>query len=150
MFFLWNPESRKISLLESEMLGFGIRNTGQGVRSPSNDWNPESKTGIKYLKSGIHGVEARIQDCLAWINRVEIRLLDSLNSIRVLQCMYCLLTTYFLDTNSCIKTFHMNITLCIKVYTCMSVTRIHQESLFTFKTTFSIAFIKMKSILCNE
>ena len=92
MFFLWNPESRKILLLESEMLGFGIRNTGQGVRSPSNDWNPESKTGIKYLKSGIHGVEARIQDCLAWINRVEIRLLDSLNSIRVLhaQCMYCL------------------------------------------------------------
>ena len=48
MFFLWNPESRKILLLESEMLGFGIRNTGQGVRSPSNDWNPESKTGIKY------------------------------------------------------------------------------------------------------
>ena len=125
MFFLWNPESRKILLLESEMLGFGIRNTGQGVRSPSNDWNPESKTGIKYLKSGIHGVEARIQDCLAWINRVEIRLLDSLNSIQVLQCMYCLLTTYFLDTNSCIKTFHTNITLCIKVYTCMSVTRIH-------------------------
>ena len=83
MFFLWNPESRKILLLESEMLGFGIRNTGQGVRSPSNDWNPESKTGIKHLKSGIHGVEARIQDCLAWINRVEIRLLDSLNSIRV-------------------------------------------------------------------
>ena len=81
MFFLWNQESRKIFLLESGMLGFGIRNTGQGVRSPSNDWNPESKNGIKYLNSGIHGVECRIQDCLAWINRVEIPLLDSLNAI---------------------------------------------------------------------
>ena len=81
MFFLWNPESRKILPLESGMLDFIIRNTGQGVRSLSNDWNRESKTGIKCLKFGIHGVESRIQDCLVWINRVEIRLLDSLNSI---------------------------------------------------------------------
>ena len=27
---------------ESEILGFGIRNTAQGIRNPTIDWNPES------------------------------------------------------------------------------------------------------------
>ena len=60
-FCWWNPESGKL-LVESGILGFGIRN-------PSKDLNPESKvpltkTGIQYLESGIQGVESRIQDCL--------------------------------------------------------------------------------------
>ena len=42
-FCLWNPESGKILPMESAILGFRIRNTSQGVRNPSNDWNPESK-----------------------------------------------------------------------------------------------------------
>ena len=25
------------------MLSFGIQNTAQGIRNPTNDWNPESK-----------------------------------------------------------------------------------------------------------
>ena len=60
-FCWWNPESGKL-LVESGILGFGIRN-------PSKDLYPESKvpltkTGIQYLESGIQGVESRIQDCL--------------------------------------------------------------------------------------
>ena len=30
-------------LVESGILGFGIRNTAQGNRNPTNDWNPEPK-----------------------------------------------------------------------------------------------------------
>ena len=52
-------ESGKFFLVESEILGFGIRNTAVGIRNPSStkedpessNWNPES---------GIYGVEFRI------------------------------------------------------------------------------------------
>ena len=37
------PESGKILLMECGILGFGIRNTGQGIWIPTNDWNPESR-----------------------------------------------------------------------------------------------------------
>ena len=37
------PESGKIFLVESGILGFGIRNTAQGIRNPTNDWNLEFK-----------------------------------------------------------------------------------------------------------
>ena len=37
------PESGKILQVELEILGFGIRNTSQGIRNPTNDWNPESE-----------------------------------------------------------------------------------------------------------
>ena len=30
-------------LVESGILGFGTRNTTQGIRKLTNDWNPESK-----------------------------------------------------------------------------------------------------------
>ena len=30
-------------LVESGILGFGIRKTAQGILNPTNDWNPESK-----------------------------------------------------------------------------------------------------------
>ena len=33
---------RKFLLLKSGILGFGIRNTAQGIRNPTNNWNPES------------------------------------------------------------------------------------------------------------
>ena len=50
---------------ESGNLGFGIQNTAQGIRNPTNDWNPESKlpltkTGIQYMESAIHCVGSRI------------------------------------------------------------------------------------------
>ena len=40
-----------------------------GIRNPSEDWNPESKSHWQWLESsswesGIYGVESRIQDCL--------------------------------------------------------------------------------------
>ena len=43
---LWNPESGKFcswNIKKSGILGFGMRNTAQGIRNPTNDWNPESK-----------------------------------------------------------------------------------------------------------
>ena len=65
------PASGKFLRVESGILGHRIRSTAQGIRNPSNNWNPESKfhwkrSGTQYLESGIHGVESRILDC-AWI-----------------------------------------------------------------------------------
>ena len=53
-FCFWNPESRKI--LESGILGFGIRNAAQGMHNPTKDWNPEAMFYWQRLKSGSHGV----------------------------------------------------------------------------------------------
>ena len=36
-------ESGKILLVESGILDFVIRKTAQGIRDPTDDWNPESK-----------------------------------------------------------------------------------------------------------
>ena len=33
-------ESRKVFLVESGILGFGIRNSALGIRNPTKDWNP--------------------------------------------------------------------------------------------------------------
>ena len=43
IFCKWNPDSRKILPVESGILGLGIRNTAQGIRNLSNDWDPEYK-----------------------------------------------------------------------------------------------------------
>lgn len=43
IFFLWNPESGNVLLVEFGILGFGIRNTVQGIRNPTDDCNPESR-----------------------------------------------------------------------------------------------------------
>ena len=40
---LWNTESRNLLLVESGILGFGIRNPTQGIQNPTKDWNSESK-----------------------------------------------------------------------------------------------------------
>ena len=37
------PEFGKNLPVESGVLGFGIRNTAQGIPNPTNDWNPEFK-----------------------------------------------------------------------------------------------------------
>ena len=42
-------ECDKILLVESGILGFGIRNT---ARNPTNDWNPESKTVLDSVAWG--------------------------------------------------------------------------------------------------
>ena len=49
----------------------GLWNPEYSSRNPEAHWRlefriqiPLTKTGIQYLKSGIHGVESRIQDCL--------------------------------------------------------------------------------------
>ena len=43
IFALWNPESGKILLEKSGILGSGIWSKVQGIRNPSNEWNPESR-----------------------------------------------------------------------------------------------------------
>ena len=36
-------ESEKFLLVETGILGSGIRKTAEGIRNPTYDWNPESK-----------------------------------------------------------------------------------------------------------
>ena len=45
------PESVKFLLMESDVLGVGIQNTARGIRNPTNDWNPESKSYWQIMKS---------------------------------------------------------------------------------------------------
>ena len=65
-FYLWNPETGKILIVESEFLGFGIRNTAQRIRNSLSDWNPESTFHWQRLESAIHGVEFSIYGCLGF------------------------------------------------------------------------------------
>ena len=72
-FCLWNPESRKFLFVESGILGFGKRNTAQGIRNPlmiaignplpnfhwQRIWNPVS--GIRNPRGGIQNLR------LSWI-----------------------------------------------------------------------------------
>ena len=70
---IWIPESGKILLAESWIIGFGIRNTTQGIRNPTtNDWNPESKFHRKRQESGTRNPEST-----AW-NPESKTVLDSL------------------------------------------------------------------------
>ena len=39
----WILESEKFLLVETGILGSGIRKTAEGIRNPTYDWNPESK-----------------------------------------------------------------------------------------------------------
>ena len=60
---------RDIFLVKSGILGFGIRNTAQGIWIPmttgiQNPSSTDKECGTKYLESGIHGVESRLQACL--------------------------------------------------------------------------------------
>ena len=57
-------------MCKSGILAFcRVRNTAQGIRNPTKDWNPESKfhwqeSGIQSLESGIGSLESTIQECL--------------------------------------------------------------------------------------
>ena len=44
--------------MESGILGFGVRNTDQGIRNPANDWNPESKFHKQILESNTWNPES--------------------------------------------------------------------------------------------
>ena len=63
----------KFLFVESGILGFGKRNTAQGIRNPlliaigiHFPTSIDKESGIQYLESGIHGVESRIPDCLGF------------------------------------------------------------------------------------
>ena len=43
---------------KSGILGFGIRNTGQGIRNPTKDWNPEFKFYWQILESSTWNPES--------------------------------------------------------------------------------------------
>ena len=60
---------RDIFLVKSGILGFGIRNRAQGIWIPmktgiQNPSSTDKECGTKYLESGIHSVESRLQACL--------------------------------------------------------------------------------------
>ena len=55
------PEQGKFLLMESGILGFGKRNTAQGIQNPNStdkDWNP-----VPRMEARIHDLESRILDC---------------------------------------------------------------------------------------
>ena len=55
-----------LAVVQSEMLGFGIRNTAHRIRNPSSH---DEKSGIQYPEYRIQGMGSRIQDCrraLTW------------------------------------------------------------------------------------
>ena len=79
-FWSWNPQSGKIFIMESGILGFGIRNTAQGIQNPANGWNPESRiqvplTKIWNLVTGIGNPGRGIQnpDSLTWGEWMEFQ-----------------------------------------------------------------------------
>ena len=57
-FALKKPELPKLAM-ESRIVGFGIRNTAQGIRNPTNDWNPGP--GIRNPQRGVQNPR------LSWI-----------------------------------------------------------------------------------
>ena len=63
-YFACGSGIRDILLVESRFLGFLIRDTAQGIRNPSST---DKESRIQYLKSGIHGVETRVQDRLGFL-----------------------------------------------------------------------------------
>ena len=72
----WKVECVKFLLVESGILGFGIRNTAQVIRNPTNDWSLESKFHLQRLKSSTWNPESMawnpesktVLDSLTWAN----------------------------------------------------------------------------------
>ena len=74
--------------MESGILGFGIRNTAQGVRNPTNDWNPEFKFPDKNWNPvpGMRNPQREIQNPrLSWISLYGV----------ILNTLKCVLPTSF-------------------------------------------------------
>ena len=63
-----NPENFCLWDRESQVLKFGIQFKKSGIkqRLQSRIQVPLTRSGIKYLESGIHGVKSRIQDSLGF------------------------------------------------------------------------------------
>ena len=40
----WNPESGKVLLVKSKILGFGICDSTQRIRNPADSWNPDESS----------------------------------------------------------------------------------------------------------
>ena len=59
---LWNLESGNILLMESEIGGFGIQNTAQGIWNPTTDWNSESKFYWQIPESGTWNPESTVRN----------------------------------------------------------------------------------------
>ena len=68
-------ESGRCLFMQSGIIGFGTRNTTQGIRNPIKECNPESQVpltifSMQYLELEIHGVESRdsktVLDTLTW------------------------------------------------------------------------------------
>ena len=81
-FWSWNPQAGKIWIMESGILGFGIRNTARGIQNPANDWNAEyyriqvPLTKIWNPGTGIGnpGRGIRNPDSLTWRQWIEVNL----------------------------------------------------------------------------
>lgn len=55
-----NLYNQMILLIESWILGFGIRKTAQGIQDPTNHWNPEPKFHRQIIPStAIRGMESK-------------------------------------------------------------------------------------------
>ena len=77
---IWIPENEKFWLVElgiqenffteSGILGFGIQNETQGIRNPTNDWNPEFKFYWHLMGSSTWNPESTesktVLDSLTW------------------------------------------------------------------------------------
>ena len=91
-----DPEPGKYFLVESGIMGFGIRNTDQGIRNPTKDWNPSSTDKDwnpgQFLQFGVHSVESRIQDYLGfpYMGRLytEITMLSRIRRLLSLSWLY--------------------------------------------------------------
>ena len=73
-FCSWNPDTRKFLPMESKILGFGLRNTTLGIRSPLTIgirnpvagirnlrvWNLESKTVLESLWRPLHNEDKKL------------------------------------------------------------------------------------------
>ena len=74
------PECGKFLFMESGILGFGIRNTAQGIRNHTNDCNLESKFYWQRLESSTWNPESK-----AW-NPESRTVLDSLKGGEMRYC----------------------------------------------------------------
>ena len=75
-FLLVESAILEISLMETRILGFGIRNTAQGIRIPlsiglRNQGSTDKKSRVQYLESGIHRVEFRVRDSIRFSYMVQ-------------------------------------------------------------------------------
>ena len=103
---MWNPHSRKLSLVKSGILGFGIRNSGQGFQNAANDRNPESKFNDKKSRvdSSFHLIYRDPSDFgsriliriiskertprLSWITDSQLRCLGSAMTLKEVQRLF--------------------------------------------------------------